>query len=233
MLIECSHCGSRGHVTLPENGGYGLLACPECGESPSMIDVSGWREFVVEAADRKQRAQSRGLIRTRKQGTIHSDRQINIDGLAAELAGCLLLSPGSLAQYMRIAMAGGNNRGRDLVPAITGLLRPVEVKQTRYNDDRRGFLLVRPPLGSGKKMFPHLLDDSYYVLLCGQEYRFRAAGWMDVVGLRAYGQLNPVPVSEGQCECWGIHWSKLWPLRLLANRFRSGLEQAKQAAAAD
>jgi hypothetical protein len=99
--------------------------------------------------------------------------------------------------------------------------KPVEVKQTRYHDQRRGYLLVRPPRRTPGAMLPQYVDDAYYVLLHGQHCRFTLCGWTDRERLIRDGKLNPVPVRPGQRECWGIHWTNLRPLDELVAHCRA------------
>jgi hypothetical protein len=107
--------------------------------------------------------------------------------------------------------AHGPNRGNDLPCEWTLLPKPVEVKQTRYCDERRGCLIVRPPRNTPGSMRPEYVDDCIYVLMHGQQGLFTLLGWTDRSHLLSAGQLNPIPVRPGQRECWGMHWRRLRP----------------------
>ena len=109
----------------------------------------------------------------------------------------------------KVTIPQARNRGRDLPAEWTLLAKPVEVKQTRYCDDRCGYLIVRPPRGTPGAMRSEYIDDCLYVLMYGQQGFYTMLGWADRQLLLAAGKLNPVPVRPGQRECWGIHWSRL------------------------
>jgi hypothetical protein len=222
MRIAFSHCGVEQVIRLADlRHRRGFLKCPQCNQCVTELDVSDARQWVEQQVARKRGLLRQGKLGTRKQSARQSDEQIDRDGLAAELVACVLLCPGRFETWRRAAERGGGNRGRDLSAHWTGLDKPVEVKQTRYHDDRRGYLLVRPPRWTPGEMRPEYIDDAYYVLLHGEPYRYTISGWIDRDGLLAEGQLNPVPVAAGQRQCWGVHWSKLRPLEELAERRRT------------
>lgn len=228
MLATCQHCStSREIAALEIRERRGFLTCAVCGRCVTRIDVSNFSGWIDEQVRIKRSLQERGWLGSRKQAVRQSDSDIDRDGLAAELAACLLLAPAWVGKWQSLAEAGVSNRGRDLLPRWTRLDKPVEVKQTRYRDDRRGFLLVRPPRWTPGEMRADYLDDAYYVLLhsTGDDgspsvYDLTLSGWTDRDGLLRDGVRNPVPVGNGQRECWGIHWSKLRPLDELAQRVR-------------
>ncbi|MFZ5833267.1 MAG: hypothetical protein ACOY3P_24525 [Planctomycetota bacterium] len=143
---------------------------------------------------------------TRKQSTGQSDTDIDRDGLQAELAACLIIAPGYRDAWLA---RDGANRGCDLPVEWTGLPKSIEVKQTRYHDARRGYLLVRPPRWTPGDMRPEYIDDCLYVLMHGANGLYTMLGWTDRQHLLTAGELNPVPIRYGQRECWGIHWSRL------------------------
>lgn len=172
-------------------------------------------QHVDRLVEKKARLQRIGRMGTRKQDLHRADREIDRDGLSAELAACILLAPNRLSAYVELSQHCERNRGRDLPSNITGLDRPVEIKQTRYMDATRGFLLIRPPAGTVGAWKPEYLDDSYFILLCGSPHQYQLAGWADRGLLENRGVLNPVPVATGQRECWGILWSQLYPIREL------------------
>ncbi|MBI5757446.1 MAG: hypothetical protein HZA46_02875 [Planctomycetales bacterium] len=226
MFVTCSHCPQQDDVSPTKLSALRRFrACDGCGRCLTRIDVSDFSGWIDEQVRIKRSLQERGWLGSRKQSVKQSDADIDRDGLAAELAACLLLAPAWVTKWQRLAEAGVSNRGRDLLPRWTGLDKPVEVKQTRYRDDRRGFLLVRPPRWTPGEMKPEYLDDAYYVLLHSGSgngstsvYDLTLSGWTDRDGLLHDGVRNPVPVGNGQRECWGIHWSKLRPLDELAQR---------------
>jgi hypothetical protein len=223
MRIAFSHCDLADAVTLGDSSGArGFLTCPCCGRYVCEVDVSGCRDWIDRQVQYKRHLLRTGRLGTRKQSRRQSDEDIDLDGLAAELAACAILCPGHFESWRKAAERGKGNRGRDLVGRWTGLDKPVEVKQTRYHDEHRGFLLVRPPRCTPGDMRPEYIDAAYYVLLHGSPYRYTLSGWIDREGLVHDGQLNPVPVGRRQRQCWGIHWTKLRPLEDLAARCRSG-----------
>lgn len=220
MRIYCDSCLGEGEAGPPDAGmPDGLPACPDCGALISDIDISEHREWIESRVRQHSEMHRIGRIGTRKQSTKQSDADIDRDGIAAELAASWLIAPASLPSYM--AMKSGPNRGRDLPRSITGLDLPVEVKTTPYCTERFGFLLVRPPSMTPGRMLTSYIDDALYVLLTGKPYRYRVLGWADRDALIERGSLNPVPIQPGQRECWGIHWSKLFPFPALSGRFAS------------
>lgn len=224
MWVRCNYCGSEGDVSLPEPGKrHGLLACPSCGRPITEINVAVFAPWIQEQVARKNHLHVIGKLGSRKQAIGQSDMDIDRDGMAAELAACLLICPG----YFEVWKASqGPNRGRDLPREWTGLSKPCEVKQTRYKDFSRGYLLVRPPRWTPGAMRPEYIDDSIYVLLCGQPYHYEAVGWIDRDGLLACGLLNPVPVRQGQRQCWGVHWSRLYAMESL---FRMPVKETRRS----
>lgn len=205
-FIACSHCHAEGHVIMPPLGAAGPLACPNCARLVTMIGVEPWRPRIEAMVAQMAQRQRVGVIGTRKQSLGQSDETIDRDGREAELAACLLLCPGYRDSWLE---SGGPNRGCDLPTAWTSLPKPVEVKQTRYCDSRRGYLLIRPPRHTPGPMRIEYIDDSLYALMHGQNGLYRLLGWADRQLLLAAGVPNPVPVRFGQRECWGIHWSDL------------------------
>ncbi len=220
MKVTVFHCRSE-RVDLAElRGRHGFLTCPTCGEIVCKLDVSDTAQWIDAQVRRKRDLQQSGRLGTRKQSLWQTDESIDSDGLAAELAACAVLCPGSFDRWQHAAERARSNRGCDLPRRWTGLNKSVEVKQTRYCDEQRGYLLVRPPRRTPGEMRAEYIDDAYYVLVVGRPYRFTIKGWMDRSGLILDGMRNPVPIRDGQRECWGIHWSKLRPLAELAERQR-------------
>jgi hypothetical protein len=223
MRIAFDHCDQRQSVDpLAVSGASGHLCCQICQAAITSVDVSDFSEWIEQQVAHKRELAQRGQLGTRKQATARSDEEIDRDGLSAELAACSLLCPGSLTAWQNAAERQKNNRGRDLLRTWTRLNRAVEVKHTRYHDDQRGFLLIRPPRRTRGRMKPEYIDNSYYVLMVGQPYDQAAVGWTDREGLLREGQLNPVPVRSGQRESWGMHWSKLRPIVELVERIGLG-----------
>ena len=205
-FAACESCGSEGEVELPPLGISGPLTCSNCGSLITILSVrpwAGWIEAQVVAKADRQRA---GSLGTRKQSGRQSDVDIDRDGMETELAACLLMCPGYRREWV---LKRGPNRGNDLPPAWTGLPMCVEVKQTRYRDASRGYLLVRPPRRTPGRMLADYDDDCLYVLMHGANGLYTLVGWADRDTLLCRGRLNPVPVRPGQRECWGIHWSRL------------------------
>jgi hypothetical protein len=211
-FIACEHCQAEGHVLMPALEAKGPLVCPNCTRLLSMIGIEPWKTRIETMVARMADRQRVGVIGTRKQSFGQSDTAIDRDGREAELAACLLLCPGNRERWFD---ADGPNRGRDLPATWTGLPQAVEVKQTRYCDSRRGFLLVRPPRNTPGPMRSEYIDDCLYVLMHGQNGLYRLLGWADRPLLLTAGDLNPVPVRPGQRECWGIHWTRLYRLEQL------------------
>lgn len=215
IYVQCDECGSEGETDIEPLMMPGVLACPECGEPVVNVDIGNYADWVESRVAEKARMQARGMG-TRKQAGNRSDTDIDRDGLAAELAAALILFPGKVAEYMAMPLTG--NRGRDFPTSLTGLPLPVEVKQTRHRSDKTGCLILRPPRMTPGHMRLEYLDDSIYLLLHGQPFRYSVLGWIDREGLIRDGKANPVPVRPGQRETWGCHWSKLRPLAELAER---------------
>lgn len=211
-FAACEACGAEGQLLLPAVAAGGPLACPNCGELISTIGVAPWHHHIEQRVADFAARQRSGRIGTRKQSLQQSDSALDRDGLQAELAACLLICPGQRQQWLQTS---GPNRGSDLPRDWTQLPKSVEVKQTRYRDERRGFLLVRPPRHTPGRMRTDYIDDSLYVLLHGLNGLFTLLGWTDREHLLSAGCLNPVPVRPGQRECWGLHWRRLRPLRTL------------------
>jgi hypothetical protein len=212
-FVACGACESEGDVQLPVLGAFGPLACLNCGQLLTMVSVSPWTKYIDQRVQSFSDRQQRQEIGTRKQAVGLDDSTISRDGLEAEMAACLLLCPGMRRNWWNCQ---GPNRGNDLPSSLTGLRLPVEVKQTRYCDDRRGCLIVRPPRWTPGVMKPEYIDDSIYVLMHGQSGLFTLLGWTHRMHLLSAGYLNPVPVRDRQRECWGMHWSELLPPSELA-----------------
>lgn len=211
-FVACGRCEAEGEVSLPANGAHGPLVCMHCGALISMISVEPWRGYIERRVAEFAARQRSGQLGTRKQSLGQSDQSIDRDGREAELAACLLLCPGQRHLWQT---NDGPNRGNDLPPQWTLLPKPTEVKQTRYCDDRRGCLIVRPPRHTPGPMRPEYIDDCIYVLMHGQQGLFTLLGWTDRDHLLSVGELNPIPVRPGQRECWGMHWRKLRPANAL------------------
>lgn len=223
MQVSFVHCDATHAISLPTpRPQLGLLTCPACRSPILEVDVRDARSWIDQQVERKRQLAQRGHLGTRKQSRRQSDERIDRDGLSAELAAAVILCPGSLAAWQRAAAAQKNNRGRDLLRSWTGLAKPVEVKQTRYQDAERGYLLVRPPRWTPGKLHREHIDDAIYVLMIGEPHQFRLAGWCDREHLLGAGKLNPVPVGPGQRESWGLHWSKLLPIQSLVPQIGSG-----------
>ncbi len=224
MFVTFEHCGSTVQITTEQlRSERGPLTCTTCNEFVPKIDVSGTASWIEEQVAHKRAQQESGELATRKQSAHQSDESIDRDGLAAELAACVLVCPGSFESWKRVAVSSSGNRGRDLLRRWTRIDKHIEVKQTCYRTTELGFLLVRPPRNTPGRMREEYIDDAYYVLLLGKPYRYELVGWIDRERLIADGELNPVPVKPGQRECWGIHWSKLSPINeLLATRKSGG-----------
>ncbi len=207
-FAACDRCESEGNVQLPVPGALGPLVCLNCASLISAISVEPWHDHIEHRVAEFEARHRAGTLGSRKQAIGQSDSDIDRDGLQAELSACLLLCPGMRQRWVETS---GPNRGNDLPPGWTGLPKPVEVKQTRYCDDRRGCLIVRPPRNTPGAMRPEYIDDSLYILLFGQNGLFTLLGWADRDHLLRAGQLNPIPVRPGQRECWGMHWRRLLP----------------------
>jgi hypothetical protein len=221
MQISYEHCGETQTSDLTRLSS-GPLRCEHCDELIMAVDVSATAEWIESQVDRKRHLLETGQLGTRKQSTQQTDSDIDRDGLSAELAACAILCPNAFVSWTRAAERSKGNRGRDLLRTWTGLNRPVEVKHTRYQDDHRGFLVIRPPRNTPGRMRAEYIDDAYYVLMTGEPFRHKLVGWIDRAGLLAEGQLNPVPVGHSQRESWGIHWSKLRPIDELARKIGQG-----------
>lgn len=207
-FIGCARCESEGDVELPTRGAVGPLVCPNCDALINTISVVPWHGNIEQRVAGFADRQRSGSLGTRKQAIGQSDSALDRDGLQAELAACLLLCPGMRHHWLT---SNGPNRGNDLPPEWTLLPKPAEVKQTRYCDERRGCLIVRPPRRTPGPMRAEYIDDCIYVLMHGQQGLFTLLGWTDRPHLLSAGQLNPIPVRPGQRECWGMHWQRLRP----------------------
>lgn len=223
MHVSFEHCGQSEQLQLT-NGHLkdGPLRCGHCDTFISVNVVAGAQNWLEAQVTRKRQLVQSGQLAMRKQSTRQSDEEIDRDGLSAELAACALLCPGSLGAWRKRTEAARGNRGRDLLRHWTGLNKPVEVKHTRYQDTQRGFLLVRPPSQTPGRMREAYIDDAYYVLMVGAPDQHTLAGWTDRQGLIRDGELNPVPIQQGQRESWGMHWSKLRPIDELIARMGAG-----------
>ncbi len=222
-FICCNRCGAEGDVELPPRGAVGPLVCPHCDALINTISVVPWHGHIERRVAGFAERQRSGSLGSRKQAIGQSDIAIDRDGLQAELAACLLLCPGMRHRWLA---SDGPNRGNDLPVEWTLLPQPTEVKQTRYCDERRGCLIVRPPRRTPGPMRPEYVDDCIYVLMHGQHGLFTLLGWTDRSHLLDAGELNPIPVRPGQRECWGMHWRRLRPanslLELLPQRRWTG-----------
>lgn len=228
MQVEYNHCGELQRVALVTRHRLsGRLVCPQCGAIVTKLDVTGCSHWIEQQVERKRRMVQAGRLGTRKQALRRTDEEIDREGLAAELALCVMLCPGSFQKWKRATEQGGNNRGNDLRMTWTGFDKPVEVKQTKYHDERRGFLLVRPPRFTPGAFRVEDIDDAYYLLLHGEPRALEVCGWIDRERLVKEGQRNPVPVASGQRECWGIHWSRLSPLQDLVVRCEASVSSSK------
>ena len=144
-----------------------------CGALITAISVRPWQAFIeLRVADFARRQQS-GELGTRKQSLTQSDPAIDQDGREAELAACLLLCPGQRHLWVT---TDGPNRGNDLQTEWTQLPQPVEVRQTRYCDDRRGCLHRATAAPHAGSLRPEYIDDCIYVLMYGQEGLVHAVG---------------------------------------------------------
>lgn len=223
MHVSFEHCGHTERFPFSEAAvHHGPLRCARCNAVITAIDVTGAGGWIEAQVARKRQLADVGQLATRKQSSRQSDEEIDRDGLSAELAACVLLCPGSMNKWRKAAEICTGNRGRDLLRSWTGLMKPVEVKHTRYQTENLGVLLVRPPRQTPGRMREEYIDDAYYILMVGQPYEHQLVGWTDREGLIRDGTLNPVPVKPGQRECWGIHWSKLRPLEELIVQVRRG-----------
>jgi hypothetical protein len=216
MRVECQSCKRSGIVDPCRWAGRsGPLMCFYCGRLISVVDVSRWRKWIAGYVQIKKEMQKSGQLHTRKQSLLESDSTIDSDGIAGELAACLLLCPGFLREWQESAENGGNNRGRDLIALWTGLPKSVEVKFTKYQDDRNGYLLIRPPSGTGAQMCNDFVDDAIYVLVQPKGQFHSVSGWIDRHGFLSRKVEDPVPSNDGQTQCWGVHWQKLSSLEQL------------------
>lgn len=235
MYVSIDHCGQSEQVQVANaHTRRGPLRCKQCDALISGIDVSGAQSWIDSQVARKRELTQTGQLGTRKQSAHQSDEQIDRDGLSAELAACAILCPHSLEVWRRAAHKSRGNHGRDLLRYWTGLNQPVEVKHTRYQDAKRGFLLVRPPRQTPGRMGEEYIDDAIYVLMVGEPFQHQFVGWTNREGLVREGQLNPVPMQPGQRESWGMHWSQLRPLDELAGDMgRGGMLRAIARRVAD
>jgi len=217
LYIRCDQCGHAGDAGLPEaSAAPGFLACPNCGALITNVDVSPMAAWIDRQVSR------RSSLPSRKQDASRSDGAVSKDGICAEMAAAAVLAPAAFGQWMQSVEIGGGNRGRDLPESMTGLDRPVEIKQTKYRSAATGYLIVRPPRWTPGAMLIRYLDNSYYVLAIGGPSAFRISGWVDRDGLIQRGVLNPVPRTGRQRECWGVHWKQLNAMESLACRIAAG-----------
>lgn len=207
-FAACESCGGEGHIELPGVGTPGPLACPGCAALLTIISVEPWADWIEAQVAAHERRHRVGQLGSRRQSRRHREADIDRDGLEAELAACLLLCPGSRRQWAR-RHGTGPDRGADLLAAWTGLDRDIEVKQTRYRDGRRGYLLIRPPRWTPGPMKADYLDDCLYVLMHGANRLYTLVGWTDRPRLLTCGRINPISVFYGRRECWGMHWKQL------------------------
>ena len=205
-FAACGQCEAEGEVELPRCGELGPLMCPNCNSLLSVISIAPYRGYIQQRVAHFTDRQRTGQLGTRKQASRLSDPAISRDGLEAELAACLLLCPGMRDLWFA---SDGPNRGKDLLPEWTLLPKAVEVKQTRYCDETRGCLIVRPPRNTPGPMLPEYVDDCIYILMHGQDGQFTFLGWADHDHVMQSGYLNPIPVFPGQRECWGMHWKEM------------------------
>lgn len=162
-------------------------------------------------------------LKSRKQSK-RTDREINIEGIRAELAAAKALCPNAkaLRKYKKTSMnQKGSDRGKDVLPEFCFLDKPVEIKFTPIKTPKLGFLFLRPPNRCGL-VFDRLkhIDDSYFVLVHSPREdlkTFEILGWTDASTLKKKGKYNPVPRKPGQFETFGLHWKKLFPFKSLIN----------------
>jgi hypothetical protein len=216
IKAKCRDCGASGDLTVELPRPPGPLACPACGGLPSWVGVHSLMPWVEDKARYFELRMRRGEIGTRKQDYKSSEFDTSVIGLAAELAGCFVMCPNRIPQYMASKIDAGN-RGIDLPPEWTGLDRPLEVKQTRYRTSTKGFMIVRPPRNTPGPVLREHVDDCYYLLLTGTAPTYRVDGWTDRAGFLRDCLLNPIPKSGSQRDCLGVHWSKLRPLPVGSN----------------
>lgn len=179
MRAECRSCQRCGRVDPGRwVGRPGPLWCFFCGRQITVVDVSDWSAWIAEQIERKRALQAAGELHTRKQSARESDTEIGADGLAGELAACLLLCPGFLSEWQRSVELSVSNRGRDLLPSWTGGRRSVEVKYTKHRDETRGYLLLRPPPWKGPTCAPSSSTTAFmcWCNLIGRPMVL-AAGW--------------------------------------------------------
>jgi hypothetical protein len=217
--VLCLNCRAERRVRLTgaskPGARHSVLRCFRCKRLLEHVDTSLWHPWLARQVQAASVLQATGKLGTRRQAPQQTEEDIAYDGLAAELAACVLLCPGYLSLWAADRERGTSNRGHDLAPEWTGLDKPLEIKQTRHHSQRRGYLIVRPPRWTPGPMKVNYIDDSYYALVHGGPHIFELDGWTDRDHFLREGQLNPVPLFDRQRECWGIHWSKLRPMASL------------------
>ena len=182
---------------------HGPVTCQRCDRLVDDWQVTEWDAWIHGQVVAKRE------LPTRKQSLRQGDDQISEIGLKAELICCLALCPQHLADWQQSTASGGKNRGNDLRAEWLGSPKPIEVKQTPYCSDKKGFLLLRPPSGQ-RQMLEEYVDDCWYVLVITHHNEFRLKGWTDRNGFLDRHKTNPTgPLQPGQVECWGVLWSDL------------------------
>jgi hypothetical protein len=64
-------------------------------------------------------------------------------------------------------------------------------------------------------MCAEFVDDCLYMLIQPTEASHCLSGWVDRTRFLERKKLNPVPITAGKAECWGVHWTQLEPLNQL------------------
>jgi hypothetical protein len=212
MLVGCVPCDWSDDVPEQGTSFESPYECPHCRRPITRIDVSSWRKWTEGHADEMEAKRLRGELGTRRQDEEQSDWEISAGGIGAELAACLILAPWRLKEWMKACKLSQPNRGRDFPACWFDVDRSIEIKYTAYE---HGHLLVRPPRNTSGPMLTSYIDDSFYVLMTGKPYIYTAVGWAGRNDLLKRGEINPVPVRDGQRECWGIKAELLNPMRSL------------------
>jgi hypothetical protein len=216
MLLKCLYCRRQKAIPLSAlDSSEGPLCCSHCRCLITCVTIAEWRDWVEAQVERKRRLQETGLLRTRKQAVQQSDRDIDADGLAAELAACIICCPRHRTLWRKGVEEGGNNRGRDLQTAWTGIAKPLEVKYTAHFSATTGYLLIRPPTQAGWQMRQEFVDDCYYLLVNGGKDGYELRGWIDRGGFLQRKVIDPVGRTTCQLECWGVHWLHLYRMKTL------------------
>jgi len=187
----------------------GQIVCQKCDRLISIVDTRPMADWIEQEVARKKELLDSGELRTRIQTTDQNDQEIDRDGLHAEFATCLALCPHRIAFWKEAAASNQKNRGRDVPTEWTGLLKPIEIKFTRYFSGSKGYLLIRPPSGKGRDMKPEFVDDAVYVLITLAQGDCKIIGWIDRDGFIEKKEVDPVGRKGNQVECWGVLWKNL------------------------